>query len=419
MQTKDGKFVSIDTAIFNKARQTEEVDALFVDVNNDTYPDLYVVSAGNEFIDGDSRLADHLYLNDGKGHFSESGNKIPQILKNKSCVTAADFDHDGDMDLFVGGLADAKQYGIPQPSYLLINDRKGNFALAGSSIIKLDSLGMVTSASFLDINNDGWPDLVVTGEWMPVKIFLNNKGKFISSDIAQSTGLWQTVYTTDVNGDGFTDILAGNWGYNTKLYSGKNGPLKLYVRDFDNNGSVEQIMCYTIDGKEYTFLAKDELERALPVLKKAYLRYGDVAGKTVQYLFYDLFKNYLELKAETLGSCCFINDGKGNFSKVDLPDELQLAPVFSFSPSVLINGKSGFIGAGNFYGVIPYEGRYDGLLPTAFSFNKASGNFQTVTNIPSVAGEVRDAKWLKYAGGGELLVMSRNNDGLLFFEQMK
>ena len=113
---------------------------------------------------------------------------------------------------------------------------------------------------------------------MPVKIFINNKGKFKATDIPQSTGLWQTVCTADVNGDGFTDILAGNWGHNSKLYAGKNGPLKLYVKDFDSNGSIEQIMAYTVDGKEYSFLAKDELERSLPVLKKAYLTYGEVAG---------------------------------------------------------------------------------------------------------------------------------------------
>ncbi len=216
--------------------------------------------------------------------------------------------------------------------------------------------------------------LIVTGEWMAVKIFINNKGNLLQQKLPQSTGFWQTVYTTDVNGDGFTDILAGNWGHNTKLYAGKNGPVKLYVKDFDNNGSVEQVMCYTIDGKEYTFLAKDELERALPVLKKAYLTYSEVAGKTVQYMFYDLFKDYTELKAETLGSSCFINDGKGNFTRMDLPDELQLAPIFSFAPSLSMIKKH-YIAAGNFYGVIPYEGRYDALYPTVFSLIK-NNNFQ-------------------------------------------
>src|SRR3954453_185070 len=193
---------------------------------------------------------------------------------------------------------------------------------------------------------------------MPLKIFINHKGTFTETDIPQSTGLWQSIYVTDVNDDGHPDILAGNWGHNSKLWADKTGPLKLYVKDFDFNGTVEQIMTYSIDGKEYPFLAKDELEKSLPVLKKYYLKYSDVAGKTVQYMFYDLFKDYIELKAETLSSSCFINYGKGNFKRMDLPDEAQLAPVFSFAP---INNS--YLVTGNFYGVTPYEGRYDALLP--------------------------------------------------------
>ncbi len=415
-QTKDGKFKQTELSVSSRMKATEETDAVFFDANNDGWPDLYVISGGNQYDDDNPALNDNLFLNDGKGNLVQVLNTIPKLLKNKSCVSAADFDKDGDIDLFIGGLSDAKQYGIPQPSYLLLNDGKGNFIKAGTGIIKLDSLGMVTSSSFVDVNNDGWPDLVVTGEWMPVKIFINNKGVFKETDIPQSTGLWQTIYTADVNGDGFADILIGNWGHNTKLWAGKNGPLKLYIKDFDKNGSVEQVMCYTIDGKEYTFLCKDELERSLPVLKKAYLTYSEVAGKTVQYMFYDLFKDYLELKAETLGSCCFINDGKGNFTKKELPEELQLAPVFSFA-ALPVNGKSNFLAAGNFYGVIPYEGRYDALLPTAFSFNKSTGNFQKGLNIPSVDGEIRDMKWIKSAGEKKILVLARNNAGLQFFKQ--
>ena len=143
----------------------------------------------------------------------------------------------------------------------------------------------MTTAAFADLNKDGWPDLIVSGEWMPIKIYMNNHGKFRETDVPQSTGLWQTIYTTDLNGDGFPDILAGNWGHNSKLWAGKDGPLKLYIKDFDQNGTVEQIMCYTVNGQEYTFLAKDELERALPVLKKAYERYDAVAGKTVHICF--------------------------------------------------------------------------------------------------------------------------------------
>jgi hypothetical protein len=296
-----------------------------------------------------------------------------------------------------------------------LNDGKGYFSKAPKKIVALDKLGMVTTARFADLDKDGWQDLVVTGEWMSVKIFLNKMGVFSLKEIPASTGLWQNIEIADVNGDGFLDLLAGNWGHNSKLYSGKESPLKLYVKDFDKNGSLEQIMCYTQDGKEYTFLAKDELERALPVLKKAYLKYGEVAGKTVDYMFYDLFKDYLELKAENLGSTCFLNDGKGGFIKKELPAEVQLAPVFSFLG--LDEKNKSFLAAGNFYGTIPYEGRYDALLPTQFSFNIQKSVFQSGKTIPLGSGEIRDAKWVKQPGGKKLLILSRNNAEMLFFQQ--
>ncbi len=415
IQNAAGKFSSIDTAVFYQSIQSEGVDAVFFDANNDTYPDLYVVSGGNQYTDADPNLADHFYMNDGKGHFIPAVNNIPALYKNKSCVSAADIDNDGDTDLFVGGLADAQKYGIAQPSYLLLNDGKGMFTLATSQVIKLENLGMVTSATFIDINRDGWQDLAVTGEWMPVKIFINQKGTFKLTNLPQSTGLWQTIQKADINGDGYDDLLAGNWGHNTKLYAGKNGPLKLYVKDFDNNGSLEQVMAYTINGAEYTFLCKDELERSLPVLKKHYLTYGEVAGKTVQFMFFDLFKDYAELQAETLSSSCFINNGKGGFTIKELPAECQLAPVFSFSTFPL-TGKQGFLAAGNFYGVIPYEGEYDALQPTVFSFEKGTGQIRTEGNIPLLDGEVRDLKWIQSKTGSPRLVIARNNDKLLFYK---
>lgn len=415
-QTKSGVFESTNNQLFSSPVHSDEVDALFFDANNDGFKDLYVVHGGNEQNNGDSSLADQLFFNNGKGQFVPSSSSLPkQMLINKSCVTAADIDKDGDNDLFVGGFLDASKYGMPQSSFLLLNDGKGQFSTAPSSTIALDTLGMVTTASFTDINKDGWPDLLVTGEWMPVKLFINNKGVFTTQDVPQSTGLWQSALATDINGDGFADILAGNWGHNTKLYAGKNGPAKLYVKDFDKNGSVEQIMAYTIDGKEYTFLAKDELERPLPVLKKAYLKYGDVAGKTVDYMFYDLFKDYKELKAEVLGSSCFINDGKGKFTRTDLPDGLQVSPIFSFTEVPGAAGNS-FLAAGNFYGVTPYEGRYDGLYPTLFSYTKNSNTFTDGSIQLHQAAEYRDMKWVSTGTGKKLLVLGKNNGGLIFLK---
>jgi hypothetical protein len=357
-------------------------------------------------------------MNDGHGHFKPKSDFMVQQLYNKSCVAVADVDHDGDMDVFIGTLAktEGTAFGTPMNSYLLLNDGHGKFDIANRHTIGLTQLGTVTSAQFADLNKDGWPDLIVTGEWMPVKVFMNDHGKFSERDIPNSTGLWQTVFATDVNGDGKLDLLAGNWGHNSKLWAGKNGPLKLYVKDFDGNGTVEQLMCYTVDGKEYPFLAKDELEREIPVLKKYYLTYSEVAGKDVQYIFYDLFKNYIALKAETLGSSCFLNDGKGNFVREDLPDQLQQAPVFSFVQLPGNDSSINYLAGGNFYGARPYEGKYDALCPTLFSYDTHAARFRERDMLSDVSGEVRDLKWLHTAKYGNILVAARNNDSLLFFQ---
>jgi enediyne biosynthesis protein E4 len=417
MQQKNGQFTSTNTDLFGKYALAEDVDAIFFDANGDKVPDLLVASGGNEPA-AKQTIGDRLFLNNGKGQFAIVENSgLPAIYENRSCVKAADIDNDGDQDLFLGTLASPSAYGIPQTSYLYLNDGTGHFKRAGTDIIGLEKIGIVTTASFTDINKDGWADLVVSGEWMPVKIFINQKGKFSTRDINHSTGLWQTVHTTDFNGDGYEDILAGNWGHNSKLWSGKNGPLKLYIKDFDNNGSMEQVMAYTVNNEEFPFLAKDELERALPVLKKAYLKYSDVAGKTLQYMFFDLFKNYVELKAETLSTSVFINDGKGIYERKDLPAEMQLAPVMVFAPFSPSLGTNYWAG-GNYYGVMPYEGRYDALLPTTVGFDKELGIFATSKLLPELNGELRDIKWLNY-GGEQVLVLAMNNQGLKFIRPIK
>ncbi len=413
IQQTDGSFQSSNKDVFFKDAGCEDVDAVFFDADGNNTMDLLVISGGNQVPKSSNDLSDRLYLNDGKGNFTRKMDAFTIQYENKSCVAVADVDHDGDMDFFVGNVGSPTGYGLLKPSYLYLNNGKASFTLASMQLIDLANLGIVTAASFADVNNDGWDDLVVTGEWMPLKIFINNKGKFTATEVPASTGWWQTMFVTDVNGDGYTDVLAGNWGHNSKLWERKDGPLKLYVKDFDNNGKTEQILAYTVAGKEYPFLAKDELERQLPVLKKAYVTYTEVAGKTVDYIFYDLFNDYNELKAETLSSSVFINDGKGNFKQVQLTDELQLSPVMSFTA---VGSKAGYIAGGNFYGVIPYEGRYDALYPSLFSFEGSTSALYAT--MPAINGEVRDMKWITTKGGEKILAVARNNQPLIFLKNI-
>ena len=409
-------FVPADTSVFRADAGCEDVDATFFDSNGDGHLDLYVVSGGNEYFGNNPLLKDRLYINDGKGHFSKAADALPDIFENKSCVAVSDIDKDGDMDLFTGTLVNSRAYGRPQTSYLLINDGKGHFTKSTNEFISLTNIGMVTSAALADLNKDGWDDLVVAGEWMPLTIFINRNGRFKSVAVPNSTGLWQSIFLDDVNNDGNVDILAGNWGWNNKFWSGKNGPLKLYVEDFDRNGQVDQLMSYTVNGKEYPFLAKDEVERQLPVLKKHYLLYAEYAGLEMKDAFYGFVDTVKPQMAERLGSVVGYGDGKGKFTIVDLPIELQLAPIFCFQK---LSGKSQnrlYIAGGNFFDVIPYEGRYD-AQPLAL-FTSSGGNrvqYMHQSNLAARDEQVRDIKMVK-SGTVSRILVAANNDSLRFYK---
>lgn len=412
IQQRSGNFIAADTAVFAADKICEDTDAEFFDANGDGKPDLYVVSGGNEYSGNAPPLLDRLYMNDGHGKFKKSADALPPIFSNKSCVTVADVDKDGDLDIFAGTLADPKAYGISQTSYLFINNGKGKYSSAGQNVISLESVGMVTSAAFSDFNKDGWPDLAIAGEWMPLTIFINNNGKFQKSELPGSSGLWQTIFIDDINKDGNPDILAGNWGWNTKYWSGKNGPLKLYVADFDKNGRTDQLLSYTLEGKEYPFLAKDEVERSLPLLKKHYLKYAEYAGVVMKDVFYGWVDTVKPKTAERLGSAVGYGDGKGNFTLKDLPAELQQSPIFSFEK--MGGSDNRYVSGGNFFDVIPYEGLYDAQALTIF--NTRGDSIAAVPSgiINQVRGQVRDVRLIN-----NILVIARNNDSLISFKIRK
>jgi hypothetical protein len=417
MQTKDGHFIQSADACFKNDSAYEDVNAIFFDADNDGNEDLYVCSGGNEFAANNPLLLDRLYINDGKGNFIKSQNQIPKIYQNKSVICVADVDHDGDMDLFVGVNANSLAYGIPQTSYLLLNDGKANFSIDSSTNNLFKNIGMISSAAFADVNNDGWQDLVVAGEWMPVSIYINDHGKFKLKNKNGLTGWWQNVTLSDVNSDGNIDIVAGNYGNNSKLHASDTAPLKLYVKDFDDNGILDQLLTCTTNRKEYTFLGKDELEKQMPAIRKVFFLYKDFAGKTVQEVFSDRLNGAIVLEAQTFANGIFMNDGKGNFKFQSLPLEMQTAPAFAYLvDDVNHDGLKDIIEGGNFYGVLPYEGRYDANWGDIL-INKKD-HYEYASPVKSdwlIRGEIRDIKKIKTAKG-DMYVVARNDDSLLFFQ---
>jgi len=287
----------------------------------------------------------------------------------------------------------------------------------------IDSLGMITGASWSDVDGDGWPDLVVTGEWMSPKLFLNKGGKFkqaaLTDQDGQLSGLWSSIRAADLNGDGYPDLLLGNYGLNSKLQADSGFPMKLFVVP-PQNGQVypSQILAIAKQGKYYPFLSKVDLEKPLPYLKKQFLSYEKMAGLTAEDIFGDLLRRSKELNAATLASIALLNDGKGHFSLQPLPAVMQWSPVFSFADGDFNgDGKSDLVTGGNFYGTVPFEGRYDAMA-LSLAFGDGKGRFKGLIQRPAAllkTGEVRDIRPI-LVGGSPSLLVARNNDSLQFLK---
>lgn len=408
LQDKNSKFsISYQPAFANDSL-FEDTDALFFDADKDGDADLYVVSGGNELYGRQEYLKDRLYLNDGKGNFLRKAG-IPDLFENKSGVRACDFDKDGDLDLFVGGRVNARMYGYTPSSVILENDGKSNFKENTQLIAPgLSNIGMVTDACWTDIDKDGWTDLLLVGEWMPVTVFKNQKGKLKRESLptlAFSAGWWNTIYTTDVDSDGDDDYLLGNWGTNSKLQANQQYPLRMYIADWDGNGDTDPVLAIHKGNQYYPFFGKSDLERRVPALKKKFLKYTAIAGKNVEEVFgEENIRAAQKLEAYTMESSLLLNEN-GSLTLSPMPAFLQTAPLFSFA-SFTRGGIKYFIAGGNFYEVAPFEGRYDAMLPPVFHFENKKIVFDFFLDQP---GCVRDLELLKLANSKEALLLGKNN----------
>ena len=400
IQNSSGGFQKIANPSFEQDKESEDIASVFFDEDGDGDNDLYVCSGGNEFTLNAPELKDRLYLNNGKGLFALSPEALPPSTGgNSSCVSAADYDADGDMDIFVGQRSKPLYYGLAANGCLLQNNGKGKFTdVTAAWAPSLLNIGMITSAQWIDYDNDRKPDLVISGEYMPVTLLHNegNKLKDVTNGagFAKTNGWWNRLLVADVNADGYPDIIAGNHGLNSRFKTSVEKPVEMYVNDFDENGTMEQIICAYNGEKSYPLVLRHDLVAILPFLKGKYLKYDRYKEQTIDDIFSkEQLKNAVKLDAYVFETSVFINNKNGSFARKALPIEAQFSPVYGIACNDYDgDGKKDLIVAGNFYESKPEIGIYDasyGLLLKG----DGRGNFNSVSaqnSGISVKGEVRN-----------------------------
>lgn len=429
LQTADGRFKLSPSQPWKTDSGCEDLQPAFFDADGDGDMDLYVVSGGNEIHSSQTEMQDRLYINDGKGNFSKAVNALPLMTASKSCVAIADYNKDGKPDIFVGGRIIPGKYGIAPESYLLKNESTKSQLKFSNAILTdaraLQFTGMVTDAAWVDINKDGWPDLIVAGEWMPIKIFINDHGKLLDKTnaygLSNTGGLWTRIFPFDLNRDGNVDFLLGNLAPNTQFKATVTQPMSLYVNDFLKTGVSTPVLCYYIQGKSYPYASRDEMVETMPVLKKKFLRYTTYADATINDIFTEQqMKGALHLEAHTLKNAVLENKGNGKFILKELPVRAQFSPLFGAVKGDFY-GDSGeeVLAAGNFYPFRVQLGREDAGEGVLIKQNKSKGF--TVSGIGNmmIDGDVRDLLSVKTGNGKTLIVISKNNDRIQVIKSNK
>ena len=390
----------------------EDMGGLLFDADGDKDLDLYVVSGGNEYNANTKNYQDRLYKNDGKGNFIKDTMALPKEYSSGSIVTACDFDKDGDLDLFVGGRVVPGSYSYTPESILLVNNGKGKFTNATDKLATgLKNIGMVTTALWTDVDNDGWIDLMVAGEWMPITIFKNERGKLkllhTNPAMDEATGWWNCLQAGDFDKDGDMDYVAGNLGLNNKFNVSSKTPLTVYAKDFDGNGYVESVVSYYLNGQEYTIANRDQITTVLPSVKKQFDTYTKFADAGFNQIFTtEELKDATVHKATNFASIYIENNGNGTFTMHPLPVQAQFSTIQSMQVKDFnADGNLDILIAGNNYNPDFMIGRYDASGGLLLAGN-GKGTFKAVPqNISGlcISGDARGTAFINIKGKSCLL----------------
>jgi len=425
-QHTDGSFST--RKLTDSLKMEEDEDCIFFDADGDGHQDLLVTCGDVQYPENSPYYQPRLYINDGKGNFHRDRNALPvNIVTIAGCVRAGDYDNDGDADLFIGGRVSATYPASPK-SYILQNNQ-GVFKDVTESVCPaLQKAGMVTAAVWSDIDNDKQTDLVICGEWMPVRFFKNNNGKL--QEITSGTGLpdmngmWRSLVATDLDNDGDTDFVAGNLGLNCIYKAGPLTPMQLFAADIDNNGTTDPVLFYFIkdrDGvrRSYPAFGRSQFAEQVPAIKKKFLLYKDYAKATFDDIFTSRAKEKMQqFSCNETRSCWLENQGNGKFVKHPLPVEAQFAPVNAIiATDVDGDGHTDLLLAGNEYQADVMTGRYDASYGVVLKGSK-NKTFNAVPLLKTglvLQGDIKSIMVIPAADGGRLLVAAANNDSLRVF----
>ncbi len=419
-QDKHGIFTPQQSELFQKDKVNEDVSQIFFDANNDSYPDLIIVSGGNEFKEGKS-LYPRLYLNKN-GVFQRDTIQFKNFNINASKVKAWDMENDGDLDIVITSNAVPWEFGVTPKQYLFENNGNGIFIeITDTYAPELNNLGNVTDVLIQDLDGNGFKDLLFAGHWMPLTVFMNSGtslSRVKSGGLENSNGLWNTLEAADLDNDGDLDIIAGNWGLNSKLNATTEEPMTVYKADIDDNGSTETIVTYFHKGTETVLASKDELTKQIPSLNKEFLSYSSFAKASIDELFPKAkLKNGKQKKVFELASCYFENLGDGNFRKIPLPNIAQVSNVEDILTETDKEATK-IILIGNNYEISTQLGRMDAshgiiLHPSIkHPFTQATHEY---LGVPGAARTIKNIN-IKDTKG---YLVSRNNDSLLFIPKVR